>query len=171
MAKAPNRKIPPHKQGYDRAEVMERVCAELEKGKSLSEACRDLDNCPTPAAILTWVREDPDGIGKGYVRARELGYKLLADEIIAISEQTHTWTHVHEVDPDGNPLYDEAGNPRLKKVLIPLSPDVIAHNRLRIDTLKWTLSKMLPKVYGDKLDLTSGGEKIGITISSDDANL
>ena len=39
----------------------------------------------------------------------------------------------------------------LKKVRVPLSADVIARNRLRIDTRKWILSKMLPKVYGDKL--------------------
>lgn len=32
--------------------------------------------------------------------------------------------------------------------------------RLIIDTKKWALSKKLPKKYGDKLDLTSGGEKL-----------
>lgn len=171
MAKQPNRKITVPRVTYDRAEVMSRLCAELEKGTSLSQACLKIGNCPTPAAILTWVREDPDGLGKEYMRAREVGYKLIADEIIAISEQTHSWTHVHEVDPDGRPMYDKNGKPILKQVLIPLSADVIAHNRLRIDTLKWTLSKMLPKIYGDKLDLTSGGDKISITISSDDAAL
>lgn len=32
--------------------------------------------------------------------------------------------------------------------------------RLIIDTRKWTSSKLKPKKYGDKLDMTSGGEKI-----------
>mgnify|MGYP003335998155 FL=1 len=34
-----------------------------------------------------------------------------------------------------------------------LKPDLehIARSRLRIDTRKWMLSKMLPKVYGDKI--------------------
>lgn len=32
--------------------------------------------------------------------------------------------------------------------------------RLQVDTRKWYLSKVLPKLYGDKLDLTSGGEKL-----------
>lgn len=32
--------------------------------------------------------------------------------------------------------------------------------RLRIDTRKWYLSKVLPKKFGDKLDVTSDGEKV-----------
>jgi len=31
--------------------------------------------------------------------------------------------------------------------------------RLALDARKWYLSKLLPKKYGDKLDLTSGGER------------
>ncbi len=30
-----------------------------------------------------------------------------------------------------------------------------------IDTKKWNLSKKLPKRFGEKLDLTSDGEKMG----------
>lgn len=33
-------------------------------------------------------------------------------------------------------------------------------SRLRTDVRKWYLSKVLPKKYGEKLDITSGGEKI-----------
>jgi hypothetical protein len=32
--------------------------------------------------------------------------------------------------------------------------------RLRVDTRKWLLSKLMSKVYGDKLDVTSGGEAL-----------
>lgn len=38
--------------------------------------------------------------------------------------------------------------------------------RLRIDTRKWYLSKVLPKKFGEKLDLTSGGDKIGGAIDT-----
>jgi len=37
-------------------------------------------------------------------------------------------------------------------------PDV-QRARLRVDTKKWSLSKKIPKKYGDKLDLTNDGEK------------
>lgn len=35
-----------------------------------------------------------------------------------------------------------------------------AADRVRIDTLKWAAAKRNPASYGDKLDVTSGGEKI-----------
>jgi len=38
--------------------------------------------------------------------------------------------------------------------------------RLRVDTRKWYLSKVLPKKFGEKLDMTSGGEKLeGVIIT------
>jgi len=39
--------------------------------------------------------------------------------------------------------------------------------RLRVDTRKWVLSRMKPKKYGDKLDVTSGGEKLPTPIMAD----
>ena len=33
-------------------------------------------------------------------------------------------------------------------------------SRLRVDTRKWLMSKMKPKKYGDKLDVSSKGEKL-----------
>ena len=38
--------------------------------------------------------------------------------------------------------------------------DMIQHRRLQIDARKWVLAKMNPKKYGDKVDLTSDGEKL-----------
>ena len=52
---------------------------------------------------------------------------------------------------------DENGNPRINH-------DVIQRDRLRVDARKWMLGKMQPKKYGDKLDVTSDGEKISTTI-------
>lgn len=40
--------------------------------------------------------------------------------------------------------------------------EVTNRSRLRVDTRKWLLSKLNPKKYGDKLDLTSGGDKLPI---------
>lgn len=36
----------------------------------------------------------------------------------------------------------------------------VMRDRLRVDTRKWYLSKVLPKKFGDKVDLTSGGDKL-----------
>jgi hypothetical protein len=135
---------------YDRAAVSDYVCAQLKAGRSLESICKD-EGMPHAATFLDWVKEDPRGIGQDYAHAREIGYTLLADEILALSDKTHEWVTIQEQDADGKPLLDEQGQPRLKQVLAPLSADVIAHKRLQIDTRKWMLSKMLPKVYGDKV--------------------
>ena len=146
---------------YDREQVSAHVCAELKKGRSLENICTTDPGMPTVASFLTWIQNDPEGIGKDYAHAREIGYTLLGDEILAISDKTHEWVTVQELDPDGNPMFDDKGAPRLKKVLMPLSADVIAHKRVQIDTRKWVLSKMLPKVYGDKVTTEHTGANGG----------
>lgn len=47
----------------------------------------------------------------------------------------------------------------------------VQRDRLRIDTAKWYLSKMAPKRYADRLDVTSGGEKLSIAFTKDDEDL
>lgn len=148
-AQQPKRK-PGAQPKYDRAAVGEYLCSELKKGRSLESVCKD-PGMPAANTVLDWVEEDPKGLGEQYAHARKIGYALLADEIIRLSDKTHEWVTVQELDPDGKPLLDDKGEPRLKQVLMPLSADVIAHKRLQIDTRKWMLSKMLPKVYGDKI--------------------
>jgi hypothetical protein len=44
------------------------------------------------------------------------------------------------------------------------SQESVAKARLRVDTRKWHLSKLLPKVYGDRLELDHKGEGFAITI-------
>jgi len=36
----------------------------------------------------------------------------------------------------------------------------VQRDRLRVDTRKWYLSKVMPKKYGDKMDVTSDGKAI-----------
>ena len=144
-----------------RAAVMADVCEVLAAGESLEEACRRVADAPSTAAVMKWVMADPEGLGSEYARAREIGYRLLGDKIARIAAETHAWVTVHEQGPDGAFLYEPDGSPRLKQVLAPLSSDVIAHKRLLVDTLKWKLSKMLPKVYGDKITQEHTGKDGG----------
>ncbi len=46
-----------------------------------------------------------------------------------------------------------------------------ASRRLILDTKRWLLSKELHRVYGDKLDLTSGGETIATPSHQIDARV
>ena len=77
--------------------------------------------------------DDAEGFAAQYARARSIGYERLADEILTISDDGLNDTYT-----------DENGNVRTDQ-------DVIARSRLRVDSRKWMLAKMLPKVYGDKV--------------------
>ena len=156
---------PPRK--YDRVAVMRAVCEVLASGESLDEACRRVPGAPHASTVLQWVEDDPEGLGQDYARARARGYALLGDRIERVASETHTYTLVPDLDPDGNQMYDDNGEPRTRRVLVPLSPDVIAHKRLMVDTLKWKLAKMLPKVYGDKVTQEHTGANGGpITLAA-----
>jgi hypothetical protein len=146
---------------YDRQVVSARICDELKLGRSLDSICKDA-GMPSVGGFLEWVnRDDPKGIAADYAHAREIGYALLADEIVALSDKTHEWVTVQKLDPQGDPMFDEKGEPLLKQMLMPLNSDVIAHKRVQIDTRKWMLSKMLPKVYGDKITQEHTGSNGG----------
>lgn len=42
--------------------------------------------------------------------------------------------------------------------------------RVLIDTLKWKASKYYPKMFGDKLDMTSGGESLNSSVTEEKFN-
>lgn len=99
--------------------------------------------------MIDWTQAHPE-FGEQYARARQIGYQLLADELIEIAD-----------DSSGDVVETEDG-PRPNS-------EFTARSRLRLDTRKWMLSKMLPKVYGDKLDLNHTGQ-MSVSLRSDDAD-
>jgi single-stranded DNA-binding protein len=118
-------------------EIAAVVCTRLAEGESLRKAAEAEGT--THSTILAWVKEDAE-FANQYARAREIGYHLLADEIVEISDESQRDSYT-----------DEQGNVRV-------NAEVVARSRLRVDTRKWMLSKMLPKVYGEKLELKGDPE-------------
>lgn len=106
---------------------------------------------PNRATVAGWVYDDRDGFNNVYVRAREAAMDLMAEDLLSIADEKHTVIEVEDTDPEGRPLLDANGNVKLRSVRIPLSPDVIARNRLRVDTRKWYLAKLAPRRFGDKV--------------------
>lgn len=51
-----------------------------------------------------------------------------------------------------------------RDMLVGKEIDASTYNTL-VQTLKWKMAKYYPKVFGDKTDITSGGEKINTNIS------
>lgn len=109
--------------------------------------------------MRAWALADANGFYAQYAKARELGYLALGDEIIHIAD-----TPVHGVKTKTN----EKGEKETTE------GDMIEHRRLQVDARKWYLSKMLPKVYGDKLETTIQGPGGGpiqsnVTLTAEEA--
>ena len=124
----------PSARKYDREEITALVCSEIAMGKSLRSILEGDDNLPSVPTFLDWVLASPE-LAEHYARARQLSYQLLADDLVSISDENYTT--------------DEHG------VRERLSSEAIQRNRLRVDTRKWMLSKMLPKIYGDHTKVTN----------------
>lgn len=80
-----------------------------------------------------------------YARACDIRAEVIFDEMFDIA------------DDSSNDYMTKLINSEEVEVL---NSENIQRSRLRIDTRKWALAKMKPKKYGDKIDVTSGGEKI-----------
>lgn len=99
------------------------------------------------------IAENPD-IATIYNYAREVRADVLFEELVQIADTPILGEEFEEAM-----IKDEEGNETIELVKIKRG-DMIRHRQLQIDTRKWVVSKMLPKKYGDKIDLTSGGEKL-----------
>lgn len=125
-------------------DIADRICAELALGNSIRTVCKP-DDMPSVATIFNWFRTQPQFLEQ-YTRAKQESADAMAEDILDIADDgTNDWMIAHRKDDS------EAWQ---------LNGEHIQRSRLRIDTRKFLMAKMKPKVYGEKLDLTSDGEKI-----------
>jgi hypothetical protein len=130
-------------------ELAMEICVQLSDGASLRAVCAGLD-MPDRRTVKKWVLDDKEGFAIQYARARQMGYEDMADDVLDIA------------DNGTNDYMDTENGPALDK-------DHIQRSKLRVDTRKWMLSKVLPKVYGDKLEVEQ--TSFNVTISGDSAKL
>jgi hypothetical protein len=127
-------------------EIADEVCRRLAGGESLRAICRD-EGIPDESTVRLWALDDREGFATQYARAREVQYLAIADELLEIADDgRNDW-----MQRRGN---DERGGWEL-------NGEHIQRSRVRIDTRKWMLSKMLPKVYGDKTEVAVTGANGG----------
>ena len=129
------------------------ILARLAEGETLRSVCRDED-MPHESTVRLWAMGDVDGFSTQYARAREVGYHAMADELLDISDDgQNDWM---KRNAENNPGWEANG-------------EHLQRSRLRVDSRKWLLSKALPKVYGDKLDVNHAGLTINLPQSAKDA--
>lgn len=109
----------------------------LAEGFLLAEICR-WPGFPKASTVRGWALDDREGFSAPYARARRLGWEIMAEEIRVIAD---------------TPVVGEIVTNSAKDGLSVKSADMIEHRRLQVDTRKWLLGKVLPKLYGDKLQV------------------
>lgn len=133
-------------------DTADKICARLAEGESLRSICRD-DGMPAESTVRLWAMEDVNGFAAQYTRARELGYLALGDEIIHIAN---------------TPLNGVKTKTNEKGEVETIEGDMIEHRRLQVDARKWFLSKMLPKIYGDRLDIDMNVKKTAADMTDEE---
>lgn len=113
------------------------LCEYLALGESLRTVCAR-EGMPSIGTIFVWLR-DNKSFHEQYARAKEESaeadhetLKDLGDEAIALAQ----------------------------KLKGPQASAAVQAVKLKADNIKWSMSKLKPKKYGDKVDLTSDGSAI-----------
>lgn len=122
-------------------ELATKLCDYLSSGMSLRSACKQ-KGMPDKAQVFRWLSVSNEALWANdfrdqYTRAKQEAADAMAEEILEIADE--------KLNTSGDGKITNAAIQRAK---------------LRIDTRKFLMAKMKPKVYGDKLDLTTGGDKI-----------
>ena len=108
------------------------MCARMAEGVSLRSICL-ADDMPDKATVFRWLAAHKE-FRDQYARAREARADAMAEEILEISDD----------DRDDSITDPESGATRL-------NAEFVARSRLKVDTRKWLMARMAPKVYGDKV--------------------
>lgn len=137
----------------DIEESFERMCNYISEGNSLNSALK-LHDTPDKNTFYKWIdhtllnEPTEDDIAdckrrfNQYTRATRERTEVLFEDMITLVE-----------DREDVSYYDEAGNKRIDNA-------AVQAKRLEFQAKQWALSKMYPKKYGDRIDVTSKGEKI-----------
>ncbi|EPU3084371.1 DNA-binding protein [Escherichia coli] len=107
----------PH--GYTEEKALE-ICELVADGQSINKISK-MPGMPNRSTILKWFRDVPD-FSAMYARAKEIGFEVLADEIIDLA------------DAEEN-----------------MDKDQLRRHQLMIDTRKWLLAKLQPRKYGERV--------------------
>lgn len=124
-------------------EIASLICGRMAEGESLRSICRD-PAMPALSSVFLWVSKHPE-FSEQYKLAMASRADAMFEEMFDIADDgSNDWMEVNGKD----------GETGWK-----LNGEHVQRSRLRLDTRKWALSKMMPKKYGDNIvDETNGND-------------
>jgi hypothetical protein len=128
-----------------KAEIIEHVIRELVKGeRGVSRILREDEGMPCLYTWYLWLEDEE--INRSIERAREIASTKLLEETLDIADAANADVYIVE---------DKDGTPRAK-----IDGEAIQRSKLRIYAREMLATKLAPKKFGPKVDVTSGNEPI-----------
>lgn len=124
-------------------EIAAKICEEIMNKRSLTAICKD-PSMPSRRTVCRWLANPAYAeFREMYYHARRIQAEMYIDEIFEIADET---------EDDWQPTFGKNGEINGWK------PDneAIQRSRVRIDARKWFASKMVPRMYGEHLDVSHG---------------
>ena len=127
-------------------ELAAEICARLAVGDSMRKVC-EADDMPSRQSIFLWMRTYPE-FSDQYALAKVEGAESYSEEMFDIADDgRNDW--MEQLDRDGNVIGFKANGENIQR------------SKLRVDTRKWYLSKVMPKKYGEKSQMELTGAEGG----------
>lgn len=136
-------------------EIADRICERIADGESVRSICAD-DDMPSKAAVFRWLAAH-ETFRDQYARAKEAQLEHMADELLDIADDgSNDWMERRNADGSTHEV---------------VNGEHIQRSRLRVDSRKWLLSKLVPKKYGDRVMNEHTGKDGGPIVTDDLSNL
>ena len=132
-------------------ELADEICRLIAKGESLSAICAN-PKMPCDDTVAGWAVDDVEGFFGKYTRAKQMRCFHYADEIVEIADES---SRDYRIIKKGG-----------REIEIP-DKEHMMRSTLKVDTRKWLMVKFLPKVFGDRLQLT--GELLHRRVTAEEA--
>lgn len=167
MAKRGRKPTPDDK----RQRIIEHVLTQVSCGRTVSEIIDEDEDMPDQATFWRWHFDDYADLRGKLASARENGVEARMEEAVKVARSPMMGEVVTvERDPEHQKDVDEGGvvtnldcSPYNGMIVKVRKEDMLGHRKLLVETLIKSAQMLKPKTYGPKLDLTSGGEKIGLS--------
>ena len=132
----------------DKENIITKICDNVIENKiSFNQAVKESEI--SLVTFYKWIASNKE-LQSIYNYAREVRSDILFEEIIYIADNQDLG---EEISEETNEFGDIIKTTTKKG-------DMIRQRQLRIDARKWVVAKMQPKKYGDKIDVTTDGEKL-----------
>lgn len=124
-------------------QLIDNICKEIEVSEYSLHKILQKPEYPCLATFQNWLASGKyPYLLERYARAKRLQAEYMEGQILAIADDS---SNDYIMTEDGRMIENR---------------ELVNRSRLRIEARKWLMAKLYPKKYGDRVDVTTDGEKI-----------